>query len=275
MPRPRTISANYSLTRVWLTVAFLLGIILGVVLAVQTGANAAGPRGVGVLEPAPASTVPAAAPPLTIYAHRGGDPDNTATAFEAAVVAGYNVETDVRLSADGTAYLAHDDYLLAPRCNRSLRISTTTSRELRWVRCDGQPLATLAWLVDRLQQSDAAGLRVLVEGKTGSDRESDVILATIAPLGTRAIVQSFHAAQWRYVEQTSPATVTCALWTYGQAAPLGEPVDMLCPWSGSVTDEVTGDGRPVIVWTVNDAATAASLVGRVAGIITDTPRVIA
>lgn len=251
-------------------------------LVLATLALAAAVHGAGYLEPEAPSPTPAATATtsyaLAVYAHRGGDaggPDSSMAAFDWAIAHGYHIETDARLAKDGTVWLSHDDYLLSPRCNRSIRISTATARDLRLVYCDGQPLVSLSQLVSRLGQSDAAGTRVLVEGKTGAKAEADAILSLALPLGDRFTFQTFVADQWRYVEGLSPKTITCALWTYGTPAPLGEPVDMLCPWSGVVTDEVIADGRPVIAWVVNDAATADQLSQRgVAGVISDKPEVI-
>jgi glycerophosphoryl diester phosphodiesterase len=66
-------------------------------------------------------TSPAASPALAALiagpiAHRGlwsadGAPENSLAAFEAAARAGYGVELDVQLSADGEAMVFHDDRL--------------------------------------------------------------------------------------------------------------------------------------------------------------------
>lgn len=51
------------------------------------------------------------------FAHRGlhdagaGVPEHTRAAFEAAIAAGYGIELDVRLSADGTVMVFHDETL--------------------------------------------------------------------------------------------------------------------------------------------------------------------
>ena len=52
-------------------------------------------------------------PPI---AHRGlwspdGPPENSLGAFQAACAAGYGIELDVQLSADGEAVVFHDDKL--------------------------------------------------------------------------------------------------------------------------------------------------------------------
>ena len=67
---------------------------------------------------APASVDPAAWTALTgrPLAHRGlwsagGAPENSLAAFEAAAAAGYGMELDVQLSADGEAVVFHDDRL--------------------------------------------------------------------------------------------------------------------------------------------------------------------
>lgn len=60
------------------------------------------------------------------FAHRGlhdadaGVPEHTRAAFEAAIAAGYGIELDVRLSADGTVMVFHDELLD--------RVTTATGR---------------------------------------------------------------------------------------------------------------------------------------------------
>ena len=50
-------------------------------------------------------------------AHRGlhdvaaGVIENTASAFSAAIAGGYGIETDLQISADGEAFVHHDDAL--------------------------------------------------------------------------------------------------------------------------------------------------------------------
>jgi glycerophosphoryl diester phosphodiesterase len=98
-------------------------------------------------------------PPI---AHRGlwrpdGPPENSLGAFQAACAAGYGIELDVQLSADGEAMVFHDDDL---------------------ERMTGQP----GKLADRTA-ADLAELRL-----KGSDERIPTLLETLALVGRRAMV---------------------------------------------------------------------------------------
>jgi glycerophosphoryl diester phosphodiesterase len=87
------------------------------------------------------------APPV---AHRGlwapgGAPENSLGAFQAACAAGYGVELDVQLSADGEAMVFHDDEL-ARMTGASGRLSARSAAELGDLRLAGtdERIPTLA-----------------------------------------------------------------------------------------------------------------------------------
>ncbi len=73
-------------------------------------------------------------------AHRGlhgnGIPENSLRAFEAAVAAGYAVETDVRLAKDGALVIFHDDTLLR-MTGDGRKVIERTLKELGELRLDG------------------------------------------------------------------------------------------------------------------------------------------
>jgi len=98
-------------------------------------------------------------PPI---AHRGlwgpdGPPENSLGAFQAACAAGYGIELDVHLSADGEAVVFHDDTL---------------------ERMTGQP--------GRLRDRTAADLAEL--RLKGTDEKIPTLLETLALVGRRAMV---------------------------------------------------------------------------------------
>ena len=98
-------------------------------------------------------------PPI---AHRGlwspgGAPENSLAAFQAACAAGYSVELDVQLSADGEAMVFHDDGLE--------RMTGARGR-----------------LADRTA-ADLANLRLV-----GTDEPIPTLLETLAVIGHRAMV---------------------------------------------------------------------------------------
>jgi glycerophosphoryl diester phosphodiesterase len=74
-------------------------------------------------------------------AHRGlwspgGPPENSLGAFQAACAAGYGIELDVQLSADGEAMVFHDDDLKR-MCGVAGRIGDRTAAELAELRLAG------------------------------------------------------------------------------------------------------------------------------------------
>ena len=83
-------------------------------------------------------------------AHRGlwaanGAPENSLGAFQAACVAGYNIELDVQLSADGEAMVFHDATLMRMTGIEG-RLADHTAASLRQLRLAGsdEPIPTLA-----------------------------------------------------------------------------------------------------------------------------------
>ncbi len=80
--------------------------------------------------------------PLKVdYAHRGlfgrnEIVENTIPAFREAEDAGFGIELDVRLSADGELVVFHDD-TLERLCGRPEKVSSLTASELSWVDIKG------------------------------------------------------------------------------------------------------------------------------------------
>ena len=90
------------------------------------------------------------APPI---AHRGlwskgGPPENSLGAFEAACEAGYGIELDVQLSSDGEAMVFHDGKL-ARLTGREGRIADHTAADLAEIPLAGSE-DTIPTLVDTL-----------------------------------------------------------------------------------------------------------------------------
>ncbi|HWA61063.1 MAG TPA: glycerophosphodiester phosphodiesterase [Caulobacteraceae bacterium] len=89
-------------------------------------------------------------PPI---AHRGlwskeGPPENSLAAFQAACAAGYGVELDVHLSADGEAMVFHDA-TLERMTGREGRVSDHTAADLGQMKLNGSD-ETIPTLVDTL-----------------------------------------------------------------------------------------------------------------------------
>jgi len=116
-------------------------------------------------------------PPL---AHRGlwsegGTPENSLAAFEAAASAGYGMELDVQLSADGEAVVFHDDRLEQRLTAASGRIAERLAADLAEVRIKGSDEA-IPTLAQALAQVDGRSLVVI---------ELKVLGGEVGPLETR------------------------------------------------------------------------------------------
>ena len=106
-------------------------------------------------------------------AHRGlwrsgGAPENSLAAFEAACVAGFGIELDVRLSADGEAMVFHDDTLERLTASAGL-VEEQTADELQALRLLGS-CETIPTLEEVLALIDGRA-PLLVELKTPPGQE--------------------------------------------------------------------------------------------------------
>jgi glycerophosphoryl diester phosphodiesterase len=110
------------------------------------------------LEPGPAG-----------FAHRGlhhgsGFPENSLSAFAAALELGAGIETDLRLTADDEIVLFHDADAWR-MCASPLRIAETTSRELARLRVGEHPVPTLTSLLKLVE----GRVPLLLEVKVNDD----------------------------------------------------------------------------------------------------------
>jgi glycerophosphoryl diester phosphodiesterase len=94
---------------------------------------------------------------------RGGPPENSLAAFEAACDGGYGIELDVQLSSDGDAMVFHDDRV-SRLTGRPGRLADYTAAELGTIRLDKTD-ETIPTLADTLAVVGRRAM-VLVELKT-------------------------------------------------------------------------------------------------------------
>jgi glycerophosphoryl diester phosphodiesterase len=117
-----------------------------------------------------------------ISAHRGGAGDirsseNTVEAFEAAIALGCDyVELDVRLTADGTALVAHRDQLES--ADGPASIAAHRLDEL-----SGTPLVTLEAVLELVRGRIKAHIDLKVRG-----RETEVVARIVETLGVDSVV---------------------------------------------------------------------------------------
>jgi glycerophosphoryl diester phosphodiesterase len=143
-------------------------------------------------------------------AHRGlhdasaGVIENTASAFRAAVDAGYGIECDVQLSRDGEAMVHHDDRLwrLMQRAERVAELTAAELQQLRYRDCDDRML-TLGELCELI----GGRVPLAVEIKSHFDRDLRLtrrVIETLAQYKGPAVVMSFDPEVVRAVRKLAP-----------------------------------------------------------------------
>lgn len=234
---------------------------------------------------APAALAPAApaalaaAPRLTVVAHRGGTNfarQNSAAAFDHAIREHAAVlETDVRRTRDGVLVLWHDGTVWQ-RCTGGLggrAIQNVTWARLSSVRCDGQPIMRLDALVQRLLRPDALSAALFAETKVRGITRA--LLATARPLRSRLMLQSFQVVDLPAGRRDCLLGTDARVYSVAFATPrvgcVGVPATAASP--GQVA-AAHAHGRIVWVYTVDDPAQMRHLAcgaPPVDGLITDRP----
>lgn len=219
-------------------------------------------------------------------AHRGlwtpkGAPENSLAAFEAAVDAGYGIELDVRLSADGEVMVSHDEGL-ERMVGRQGRLADHSAPELAAMRLRDtrEPIPTLRQVLDLV---DGRAL-IHVELKTRPGEQGPLDEAVAALLddysGPVCIIgfNPFSHAWW--AENRPEMLRGLDSYPYNDAAGLKLPeemrqslqalehvkiarphflalsTDML---AGEPAIRARGAGFPIIAWTVRSEAQAAEV----------------
>ena len=149
-------------------------------------------------------------PFLRPYAHRGlwseGVPENSLAAFRAAVEAGYGIELDVQLSADGTVMVFHD-YTLDRVCGREGLLTDLPEAELADIPLAGTK-ETIPTLEEVLRVVDGrVPLLIELKGETG---DTSIVPATLAVLeGYQGLwcMESFNPLLVRAVKKQAPHVV--------------------------------------------------------------------
>jgi len=144
-------------------------------------------------------------------AHRGlhdaaaGAVENTASAFAAAIAGNYGIETDLQISADGEAFVHHDD-AFGRLTEGSGRLADMTSAEIKAVRfkTSSDRMMTLGDLCDFV----AGRATLLLELKSHFDGDCRVAQRTTAVLANYAgpaAVMSFDPLLVETARAASPA----------------------------------------------------------------------
>jgi glycerophosphoryl diester phosphodiesterase len=213
-------------------------------------------------------------------AHRGlwnkdkERPENSLAAFEATCVAGYGMELDVQLSADGEAVVFHDDRLNdRDLTTASGRIAEHRAADLAEVRLGGtrETIPTLAEALECVGGRSLVVIELKVLNGEGDKLERRVAEVLEAYAGPAAVI-SFNpqavawfadhaptvlrgldsAAYHDALNWTLPATERQALAELQHVALarphfLGLGMDML---PSASADALRAKGMPVVAWTV-------------------------
>jgi glycerophosphoryl diester phosphodiesterase len=143
-------------------------------------------------------------------AHRGlhdarnGIIENTPSAFAAAVAAGYAIECDLQVSADGEAMVHHDD-VLGRLTEGSARLDATTATELQRVVFRGtvDRMLTLGQLCDLV----AGRVTLVIELKSHFDADRRLVARAAQVLSVYSgpvAVMSFDPAQIAHLRAIAP-----------------------------------------------------------------------
>lgn len=226
-----------------------------------------------------------------MLAHRGlavEAPENTLLAFaRAAAVGARYVETDVHVSYDGVAVVAHDASLRRVAA-RDVPVGKLTMSELRRIDLGhGQGFCSLEEALDGFPD-----LRFNIDVKVTAAVEPAVTAVGRTRSGSRVLLTSFSDARRRRLGRAVPDAVTsagrtgvirCALAAtmrsrVAMTAALGGAIALQVPERAGPLQLVTPrfveaahrSGAEVHVWTVNEAADMTRLLDLgVDGIVTD------
>jgi len=216
-------------------------------------------------------------PPI---AHRGlwtagAVPENSLAAFEAACRAGYGIELDVRLSADGEVMVFHDE-ALTRMTGQSGAVETMTADQLAGARLSGgsEPIPTLA----RTLELVSARSMLLVEIKSGpagaaalTARTADLLERYTGPVA--AIRFDPRALGWLAEHRPGLARGLDAMGLedpelgphFEQALVLADPHFLVLELQSAlspIAQDRRARGLPIVAWTARSPADAGRVAGR-------------
>lgn len=226
-----------------------------------------------------------------VLAHRGlaiEAPENTMLAFLKALSVGVEyLETDVHVSQDGVAVIAHDADLIRV-AGRAVRVDQLTMAELRRINLgNGQGFCSLAEVLDAFPSA-----RFNIDIKADSALAPAVEAIRAAGAIDRVLIASFNDRRRRAAVQQLPGVATSASLRAStvafialrlklrflarmalrdvDAVQLPERLRGVRVVTPTLVASMHSLGVEVHVWTVNDAASMARLLGfGVDGLVTD------
>jgi glycerophosphoryl diester phosphodiesterase len=217
-----------------------------------------------------------------VCAHRGAGklaPENTLAAFRLGHAHGYRMaEFDVKLSADGVAFLLHDD-TLDRTTNAQGRADARTWRELSQLDAGswhsaiyaGEPLPTLATAARWSVANDVA-VNVEIKPTRGRERETGAAVALdAASLWSSArvppLLSSFSEVALEGARDAVPALPRAYLFDRADSATVSRALALGCVALDAKHTLLTADlidaarkaALHVLAWTVNEPARVEAL----------------
>ncbi len=173
------------------------------------------------------------------YAHRGlhsaerGIPENSLTAFQAAVEHGFGAELDVHLMADGKLAVVHDSDL-ARVCGQSARIEELTAADLAHFPLLGGSGETIP-LLEEVLPLFAGKTPLIIELKVENGNAAaltDAVMALLAQFSElQYCVESFHPSAVRHLRAHYPQVLRGQLSeNFFRSGTLPKPQATLMTW---------------------------------------------
>jgi glycerophosphoryl diester phosphodiesterase len=213
------------------------------------------------------------------FAHRGlhdarrGVPENSLAAFDCAVIAGYGIELDVQLLADGNVVVFHDE-TLERMCGQPVAVATLDTSALRPHRLlsSAEHIPLLTEVLTLIAGRVPLLIELKAQGRPGPLARA--VMAQLVSYPGLVAIQSFNPLAVRWFSRHAPALPRGQLAGSASTLGVGRLISRLLlagigrpdflAYEGAALPrlEVTrqrSTGRPVLAWTVRSATETAHL----------------
>lgn len=186
-----------------------------------------------------------------------GVPENSLAAFAKAAEAGYPLELDVRLLADGSVAVFHDE-TLERMTGVEGALASLDSAGAKALRLGGTDQAVP--LLSEALETVAGRVAVFVEIKTSAPEPgplAEAVWKTLKTYNGRWAVESFNAAVLQWFRQNAPQAprgqIVSKSAHLAERMPVSQAGFIACHWEQLAEPETAGyreQGIPVLGWTV-------------------------
>lgn len=209
------------------------------------------------------------------YAHRGlwsaGVPENSLAAYQAAADAGYGIEYDVRLSADGVPILYHDETLKRLTPNKALTASLDADALTKTHLAEtDQTIPTLQDLLNIWPKNLPLLTELKIDGPTHGPLFARQVADMIKDFGGLATMMSFDEPTVAAIpEGIYAGQLIHPIKVFGETSFMGKLQraaicrnDYICVWHEDAAQALPvaqSAGKPLMVYTVRGAAEQTAL----------------